>query len=225
MSWDEIRHKGQSTLLDGTKQPSILVLGCWGVGSAAAFCLAKMWLSDITLVDKDNVENHNIASQMYKESQKDVPKVEALASNIKEFSGVECKVINDRWTPELAESIDDPEIVILAIDNMDIRKAVVDHYKDDPFCKIIESRMGGTEYIIQVINDYDVWLASWFPQEEADPEQCTAKSICWNTFSIGGKIGELVNLYIEDKPYLHYNHYCSDDIQGKTNSSELWWTA
>lgn len=202
-----IRNKWQSGLLDQTIQPRIIVLWCGWVGSAAALCLAKMWFQDITLVDKDEVENHNVASQMYKSTDIDTPKVSALKNTILEFSDVECKVFNEWWTPE--NQYWDFDIVILAIDNMDIRKEVVDFYSQDPFCKIIESRMWWTEYVIQVVDDYMVRLGSWFPQSEADPENCTAKAICFNTFLIWWKIGELVWKITTNKEYLNFNSYSS----------------
>ena len=204
-----MRNKNQSWLLNQEKQPSILVLGCWWVGSAAAFCLAKMWFQNITLVDKDQVEDHNIASQFYKSSDINNTKVEALAKNIKEYSDVECIAINERWDEDLANDKWEYDIVILAIDNMDFRKRVVDYYSKDPFCSIIESRMWWTEYIIQVVNNYDVWLWSRFPQSEADAENCTEKSICFNTFLIGGKIWEIIRKIVTKKEYNNYNAYSS----------------
>lgn len=204
-----MRNKNQSGLLNQEEQPSILVLGCWWVGSAAAFCLAKMWFQDITLVDKDEVEDHNVASQFYSSNDIGRTKVWALKETIMKYSDVECIAINEWWDEDLAKEKWEYDIVILAIDNMDFRKRVVDYYTKDPFCTIIESRMWWTEYIIQVVEDYMVWLASWFPQSEADPENCTAKSICFNTFLIGGKIGELVWKIVMKKPFSIYNAYDS----------------
>lgn len=203
------RNHNQSGLLNQEEQPSIIILWVGGVGSAAAFCLAKMWFQDITLVDKDEVALHNTSSQMFKTSDIWRSKVETLADTIKEFSEVECNIINERWDEELAKDKWEYDICILWIDNMDFRKRVVDYYTQDPFCTIIESRMWWTEYIIQVVEDYMIWLASWFPQSEADPENCTAKSICFNTFLIGGKIGELVWKIVMKKPYKNYNAYDS----------------
>lgn len=204
-----MRNKNQSGLLNQTIQPSILILGCWWVWSNAALCLAKMWFEDITLIDKDEVEDHNVASQCYKTTDIGSMKVSALKDILLEFSWVEAKIYNEWRDEELADNIWMYDIVVLAIDNMDIRKRVVDYYIQDPFCKIIESRMWWTEYIIQVVDNYDVWLWSWFPQSEADAENCTEKSICFNTFLIGGKIWELVWKIVTKKEYNNYNAYSS----------------
>ena len=197
-----MRFKNQTGLIDSTVQPSILVLWCGWVGSMAAFYLSKMWLNDITLVDKDEVEDHNVASQMYKSTDIGKTKVWALKNTILEFSDVECKVHNEWWTEEFADTLWDYDIIILAIDDMDIRKRVVDYYKEDPFVWIVESRMWWTDYIIHSFSpstQYDFWIWSWFPQSEADPINCTQKSICFNTGLIGSKIAEQVWKYITKK--------------------------
>lgn len=205
------RYKNQSSLLSETKQPSILIVWCWWVWSMAAFYLAKMWLQNLWLIDKDDVEDHNVASQFYQESDIGKPKVEALANNIKLFTWVECTAINNRWTTDIGKELRSFDIVILAADNMDVRKEVVDHYTKDPFCFIIESRMWWLEYIIQsfAFEQYDSWMASRFPQSEADPEVCTEKSICFNTWLIGSKIAETVWKYLTNRPYEFYATYNS----------------
>ena len=191
------RFKNQSWLINLNKQPKILILWCGGVGSMAAFFITKMWLNQVVLVDKDEVEDHNVASQFYKSSDLTKTKVWALSASILEFSDVECIAYNEFRDEEFADRLDneqwDFDIIILAIDDMDFRKRVVDYYKNDPFITIIESRMWWTSFVIQTFkpsSQYDAWIWSRFPQSEADPINCTEKSICFNTGLIGSKIAE-----------------------------------
>jgi len=164
----------------------------------ASLILAKMWLQDITLVDKDEVEDHNVASQFYKESQLWETKVSALAQNIFDFCWVQCKPYNERWTPENADQFE-ADIVVLAIDDMDIRREVVEYYKEDMSVLIVESRMWWEDYIIHTFYPfvmYYQWLWTWFPQAEADPVICTEKAICFNTALIAWEIGKIIKNHI-----------------------------
>ena len=195
------RLKNQTSILREDAQPNIFVIGVGWVGSMTSLVLAKMWLKNITIIDWDEVEDHNVASQFYKESQLNKSKVESLAENILEFTWVEVKAIYGRWDKDTKI---DADIVILAVDDMDVRKDVVDYYKDSLETIVIETRMWWVEYMIQTfypMADYYAWLATWFPQSEADPVICTEKAICFNTAIIAGKIWELVSNIIMTRPY------------------------
>ncbi len=190
------RFKNQTTLLTDTNK-SILILWVWWVWSMAAFVLAKMWFNDITIVDWDDVEDHNVASQMYKETQLGQSKIVSLADNIREFSWVEIKPHHDWW--EAGKFPHHYDIIICAIDNMEIRKDVVDYHKDDLWTLIIEARMSGRDYVIYSFNPlekYYEWLANWFPTSESTPWICTEKSICFNTMQIGWEIWAIVRNHV-----------------------------
>lgn len=198
------RLKNQLDILDSTLQPKITIVWAWWVGSQVCHVLAKMGLNDITVIDFDEVEDHNVASQFY--SSKDIgkPKVESLAENVKLFSDIEIKPLNRKWENDYSE------ITIIAVDNMDIRKEIVDyiHAQSDDFNSsfIIESRMWGTEYFVQCFDSYESylpWVASRFPESEKDPENCTAKAIAFNTFIIAWLIWEQVSNYIMKRPIKH----------------------
>ena len=60
------RYKNQSDIFTPIDIP-IHIIGIGGIGSWTAFILAKMGCQDINLYDFDEVEDHNIASQIYKE--------------------------------------------------------------------------------------------------------------------------------------------------------------
>lgn len=175
------RHANQlsifNPLLDWDKK--ILIVWAGWIGSDTARCLAKTWFNDITVVDFDEVENHNVASQFYKESQLGISKVSALQENVKDFSWVDIKVINGKYQKEYA---DDMDIVIMAVDNMDVRKEIVE--TANPRLKIIDGRMkweGFMLYTFDPMFEKQRYFESWYPASEADPEVCTEKSVCYNT--------------------------------------------
>ncbi len=205
-----MRFKNQTSILNWERQPNILIVWVGWVWSMTALVLAKMWLKNITIIDWDEVEDHNVASQFYKESQMWVSKVEALKENVLEFTWVEVTAIHWRWDKDTNIESD---IVICAVDNMDVRAEIVEFYKDSLDTLVIETRMGWVEYVIHTFYpsvDYYAWLATWFPQSEADPIICTEKAICFNTAIISGKIGELVSNVIMNKPYDFITMNCNE---------------
>jgi len=196
---EKIRHANQLDLfnpwLEGNK--SILIVWAWGIGSDTTNCLAKMWFNNITVVDFDIVENHNIASQFYKESQKWMPKVESLRDNVLDFTGVEIKIYNRPYLPE--DSLD-KDIIILAVDNMDVRKEIVDNSK--PTYGIIDWRMKWECFILYTFNplyEMDRYMITRFPSAEADHELCTMKSVSYNTYAIAAFITKTCKDIVQNK--------------------------
>lgn len=184
------RHANQFEIFNPwTDAKKIVMIWAGGIGSTTAYLLAQMWFSDITVVDFDEVENHNVASQFYKTNQVGSPKVEALRDNVLEFTGVEIKAINEKYKPEHTAGAD---IVILAVDNMDVRKEIVDTCEAK--LAIIDWRMWGEVYMTYAFDpaiEKERWLETWFPQSEAAHENCTAKSISYNCAGIACRITKL----------------------------------
>ena len=59
--------------------PDVLIIGCGHIGSYMAFGLARMGVKNITVVDHDMVEPHNLPNQFFAESLvKDLPDTPTL---------------------------------------------------------------------------------------------------------------------------------------------------
>lgn len=194
------RFKNQTTILDNSKQPKIVIVGAGGVGSMVALCLAKMGLINVSVIDFDEVEDHNVASQFYWTHNLNQLKVDALTENVKMFTDVELTPINGKRDGQYGD------ITIVAVDNMDVRKEVVKHIHEqsDEFTSsfVIECRMWGTEFIMynfDAYTDYKGRLGNRFSEAEKDPEICTEKAIAFNTFIIAGLVGSTVRDYIMEK--------------------------
>lgn len=181
----------------------ILVIGAGGIGSWVVLALAKMGCSNITVVDPDKVEIHNIPSQFYRESQVDSLKVLALDDNIKDFTGanIECAALKfeEYWKTEHR----DFKIIISAVDSMESRKSIWKLLQNDTTWELyIDARMGGELLRLLVI-------AAHFPttiekyehiintKAEASEEKCTAKSIVYNTFLCGGLVAHIVKKFVK----------------------------
>lgn len=170
----------------------IHIIGCGGIGSWTALLLSKMGCSNITIYDDDKVEDHNVASQFFKESDIGMNKSDATNINVSMFSGNSVKILDQEEEDKIQEGI-----VIFAVDSAEARIRLGNIFKDrDIF--IIDGRMGGvqSEVYCRVSSNY---LPTTVAPEDADPEPCTAKSIGFNCAFIGSMIANYVRLYVNKK--------------------------
>ena len=177
----------------------IIVIGAGGIGSWTVLCLAKMGCNNLTVVDHDKVEKHNIPSQFYQESQIGKPKVEALKENVMMFSGSEIKTFNCKYQ-DVQGWTDKYELVICALDSMKERKNLWMRLFDekDKFSAYIDARMGGELLRIFVVNPGDYKTIDRYDKSllgEPHEEKCTGRSIVYNTFSAGGLVASIVKKY------------------------------
>jgi len=166
----------------------IHILGAGGIGSWTAMTLAMMGCQNITVYDDDEVEDHNVASQLYKEKQLGKNKVHALADNVKEQSGLDIVTATKD-----AENNIITGLVIITIDSMESRARLAELYKDKDVY-IIDGRMGGLQLEIYCYSAKE-YPKTIVPQGEVTPEACTARSICFNCAVIGGLIANYVRMF------------------------------
>jgi len=133
---------------------NLKIFGVGSIGSFLTLNLAKLGFSDITVFDFDKIELHNISNQFYRISDIGKLKTEALKEVTKEFSDINLNIINEKITPQntsmLAEEININSILVLCFDTLKSRKLVYDALKGYPNI-LLDLRMGGLEYSIQVV--------------------------------------------------------------------------
>lgn len=193
------RYKRQLDIVDPEllKLP-IHIIGCGGIGSWTTLVLAKMGCSNITVYDNDTVEDHNVASQFFKESQLGMSKVDALLNNVLEQSGNLINVMNNESEELIGlEPTEDAQLVIFALDSMAERIRLGEIYKDRNLY-IIDGRMGGTQIEIYT-RPSSQYLETTIDPEKIVPDICTARSICFNCVTIGGLIGNFVRMFVNKK--------------------------
>lgn len=101
----------------------IHIIGVGAIGSHIAEMLTRMGFEDLTLYDFDTVDQHNITNQMYFEPQFDMPKLAAIAATCSAINEhIKIRTKPEGWVPgtRLAGH------VILAVDNIDLRRAIVE---------------------------------------------------------------------------------------------------
>ena len=194
---EEERYARQEDIIGpGAMKRRIHVLGAGGIGSWTVLTLAKMGCEKITVYDDDRVENHNVASQFFKEEQLGMLKVEALKDNVLEQTGIEIEPVSEL----LEEEFITEGLVVITIDSMSERIRLGKLYAEHPIF-IVDGRMGGLVFELHSL-DSDDYLASTCDPKATVPEKCTAKSICFNCAAIGGMMTNLVRKYLLDAPFI-----------------------
>jgi len=174
------------------KDRHVTVVGCGGIGSNTAFCLAKMGIRNLRLIDKDVVEDANLGSQFYTEEDLGSYKSEALSDRITSFcgKGLEIEPIIDFADQSLDLKTD---ILILALDSIDSRREVFMSKSGSMASYIIDSRMGSTGASFFMIDAKDrPMLASKYIESfsrPVTPLPCAEKAIVFTVFTIAGIIG------------------------------------
>jgi molybdopterin/thiamine biosynthesis adenylyltransferase len=184
----------------------ITIIGAGGIGSWTTFALAKMGAHSLTIIDFDNVEDHNTPSQLYSPDHIGQSKVDALQVIIKTFTHTPIISFNGKVQEYAAMNLPFGDVVICAVDSLEERKKIwnivrmslgnVDLY--------IDARMGGEQLRILCATPADQESVKKYQKEmdsttPADPEPCTARAVVYNTFVIGGFIASIVRKYAKQE--------------------------
>ncbi|MCG9555510.1 HesA/MoeB/ThiF family protein [Vibrio sp. Isolate31] len=119
----EIGEQGQRNLLNG----HVLVIGCGGLGNAAALYLAASGVGKIVLVDDDCIDSSNLQRQIaFKESDLGTAKVDALKLKLSERNGrSQVRNINKRMAEsQLKLEVMLADVVLDCTDNFTTRQQV-----------------------------------------------------------------------------------------------------
>jgi len=111
------------------------IVGCGSVGSTLAENLARCGVTKMTLWDFDKVEAHNIVNQMFRQKDIGKLKVEALKDILVEINPdaeTDVKIKPEGWKGELMSGF-----IFLAVDNIDIRREIVEKHMDSAFVQAV----------------------------------------------------------------------------------------
>ncbi len=222
-----MRYQNQRQLLDEEKisTTKFVVIGAGAIGSFTVACLAKMGARSILVYDDDTIEDHNISNQLYPIYHKGKAKVDALEQLAYDFGEAKIEKINARWN---LDNCIDGDIIIAAVDDMDVRKAIWNHYKTRPHKLFIEGRMGAQVYRVFGIDSknkaaQDYYETTLYPQSEATPDLCGEKSIIFTVLQVSSQICSQVKRFImnQHRPTeVHYDCY-RDDVRKKYHMVEV----
>ncbi len=113
----------------------IHIIGCGSVGSTLAENLVRCGVTKITLWDFDRVEPHNICNQMFRQCDVGKLKVEALRDILKDINPEivdNIKIEPKGWQGKLLSGY-----IFLAVDNIELRREIVEKHMDSTFIKAV----------------------------------------------------------------------------------------
>lgn len=207
---DEARFKNQSALVSKEVLESpIYIIGAGSIGSFTALTLAKMGFGAITVQDFDTIEEHNIANQFYPVDLVGQTKVDALDDMVFRMSGVAISCEGEKWEPT-SRLPRGTKAVVVAVDDMDLRMAIWKAW-GPKVPLFIEARMGAEVARVYTVNTQDPFECAFYestlyPQSEAAPDRCAAKSIIYTVLGCASLIAGLA------KKALSYERYPTEVI-------------
>jgi tRNA A37 threonylcarbamoyladenosine dehydratase len=109
----------------------IVVCGGGALGSHLTENLARQGARQLTVIDDDRVEAHNIGTQVYEEGDVGAPKAEVLRARCFRATGVEIAAITKRLTEQnVAKLLRDADLVCDTFDNSASRGLVTAHCRE-----------------------------------------------------------------------------------------------
>lgn len=167
-----------------TIKDSIHIVGCGAIGSHVCEQLARMGFEEVHIYDFDTVSDHNIANQMFDETQIGMNKCDA------------CMQMMLRINPEMKvhvhyEGLQEPYIltghVFLCVDNIDLRRTIVEANKYNTMIKSwTDMRMRLTDAQLYFASqDYEVeGLLKTMDFTHDEAVASTPVSACGTTLSV-----------------------------------------
>lgn len=111
----------------------IHIVGCGSVGATVAENLARCGITKFTLWDFDVVEPKNLANQIFRVKDIGKPKVEALKDILMDINPeieADVKLKPKGWNGEQLNGF-----VFLAVDNIELRRKIVEMHFDNPYVR------------------------------------------------------------------------------------------
>jgi molybdopterin/thiamine biosynthesis adenylyltransferase len=186
----------------------IHIIGGGSIGSFTALSLAKMGARDITIWDGDTVELHNIGNQFFKLDDVGQLKTKALTSLVQDMSGTKIKSHARYWKEKDIKDL--KGIVIMALDNMFVRKQVWEACKNNKNVKrVIDLRMGLETLNVIVVDpnkadEQQIYAENWYPDGETEEARCSQKTIIYTVNFGAGIICNRVKQIINNEFYPKY---------------------
>ncbi len=113
----------------------IHIIGCGSVGSTLAENLARCGVTKLTLWDYDTVEPHNLVNQMFRQQDVGKLKVEALRDILFDINPDiknDLEIQPQGWQGKILSGY-----IFLAVDNIELRRRIVEAHMNTPFIKAV----------------------------------------------------------------------------------------
>lgn len=206
----EINLSQQEEIFSPSHAHPVTVIGIGAVGSHVPPMLAKLGAEDITAIDGDGIESHNISMSRYHRGHLGMLKTAALQKIVLMESGLEIKTIPKMYAGEPLR-----DTVVACVDNMETRSLIWSCVKENPLVDIfIDTRTAKELLWVFAINPCDpkdirYYENFLYPSSEAVHPTCGEHGI--------GPISELaasvvcrnlINWWQNGQKERHYQELC-----------------
>jgi molybdopterin/thiamine biosynthesis adenylyltransferase len=191
-------------------QKTITIVGLGNIGSQTAVALTRLGLKDFYLYDHDNIEEHNIASQVFYRNQLGKPKTEMIKKTMFNINkNVSVLAEKKKYDGVFLFS----DILIIAVDSMKERVRIWKNLLKNNIRPelIIDGRMGGPQLEIYTCRTLEEWEDTFVDNPSKDP--CGARSICYISMIIGSLIANQVKRYLKAERYKKTILFNIDSLQ------------
>lgn len=107
---------------------SVAICGAGALGSNLAETLVRQGVARLRLIDHDRVEEHNIGTQTYAQSDIGQPKADALRKHLFRIAGVEVEAVRKELTAANVRALlKDVDLIVDCFDNSAARQLVQSH--------------------------------------------------------------------------------------------------
>lgn len=200
-------YQRQMNFYSPSTRHNVLIVGAGSTGSYLAFALVRMGVKDITVVDFDTVENHNLPNQFFSESQlsekeNELFKVFALEASLRQFMPDTMKSVAytsiakniKECYEEVFPSDKTYSAIFMAVDDMNVRKWLWTEFKAKGRRTrwYIDPRTGGEYANIFSIDTQNtlsrtVYEQNLWSNEEVEPLPCTGRAVIDVTLCVVGE--------------------------------------
>jgi ThiF family len=129
-----------------SKDRWIHIIGAGSIGSNLTYLLAKMGVNQIRVYDFDKVEEHNVPNQLYTLDCIHELKTSALCNLLYDIVDIDynlhAKNVRVETIGHLFD-LKDGDIIVLALDSLEARKAIIASLPKNCPYHIVDLRMGG----------------------------------------------------------------------------------
>jgi molybdopterin/thiamine biosynthesis adenylyltransferase len=123
----EALYRGTENLAKLADWP-VLLCGAGALGSHLADNLARQGFAQLKVIDRDRIEEHNVSTQLYGESDIGAWKVEVLRQRLFRATGIEIDAVRKELTERNARTLlQEARLVIDTFDNSASRRLVGEH--------------------------------------------------------------------------------------------------
>jgi sulfur carrier protein ThiS adenylyltransferase len=169
------------------------------VGRQVALQLAAMGARRLQLVDFDSVERTNVTTQGYLAADVGRPKVDATAEAVRGIDHtIQIELVQDRYRPRVELG----EAVFCCVDSIAARRAI--WRSAGPRSRFwADGRMPAEVIRVLVVadeNGRDYYPTTLFPQSEAQPGRCTARSTIYAAHIAAGLMLHQFARWLRNQP-------------------------